>query len=92
MTAQTARQKFEAKLNSMPTDTTLGALELLTVKEEQGTPLTKDELMVRGGLCRVLEARHPEMEAALEAWGMDEETELSMGRVIIGFLKSQPAS
>lgn len=92
MTAKTAREKYEAKLNSASTDTALGALELLTVKEEQGTPLTADELMVRGGLCRVLEARHPEMEAALEAWGMDEETNLSMGRVIIGFIKSQPAT
>lgn len=92
MTAKTARQKYEAKLNSMPTDTALGALEILTVKEEQGTPLTAEELMVRGGICRVLEARHPEMEPALEAWGAAEDDDRSYGRVIIGLIKSMPAS
>lgn len=92
MTAQTAREIFNAKLNSMPTDATVGALEILTAKEERGEKLTTEELMVRGGLCRVLEARHPEMEPALEAWGMDEADERSMGRVIIGLIKAMPAT
>ena len=91
MTATTAREKYEMKLNSMDTDTTVGALEQLTAKEERGEKLTNDELMVRGGLCRVLEARHPAMEPVLEAWGMAEDDPRSYGRVIIGWIKSQPA-